>query len=218
MNAAPSRILALLRGIDAAIAPLNPALVYLHRPDLRGAFQTLEHERGASWIGEVVSVLGRSPYGRRHKVRDARGLIAYYRRQAAIVDAVLPKLTLRRLAIDVSGGRWPQYEKRMAAFLGMKATPAPELPLAAQLRHVGQYRGAITGRTAVVSTDGRALYLQLPATLADPLVRVSPGRFCLRSLPVDVGFDYDASGAARRFTYHSRLIGEAERDRSWVRV
>jgi hypothetical protein len=217
-NAPPARIRALLLGIEARIAVRQPALVYLHRPDLRRAFDVIGRERGTAWLDEVIGVLARSPYGRRHRVRDVRGLIGYYRRQRAIVDAVLPALSLRRLAIDVSGRRWPQYARRMSAFLDIRQAAPDELGPAGLLRHVGPYRGRASGATSIVTTDARALYLQQPASSAEPLVRVGPGRYCVRSLPIELRFSYDASGAARRFLYDSRMVNETVSDRSWMRV
>jgi hypothetical protein len=218
MNVPPARIRALLRRIDALIASRASALVYLHRPDLRRAFHDIGRERGEPWLEEIIAVLAESPYGRRHRVRDVNGLIEYYRRQRAIVDAAFARLTLRRIAIDVSRGRWPQYARRMSAFLGIRHAAPDELGPAALLRHVGQYRGRTTGSTSVVTTDARALYLQQPASSALPLLRVGPGHYCVGSLPIDVRFSYDTGGSARRFAYESRMVNETIADRLWIRA
>ena len=218
MNATPAQIATLCRRIDRAIAPRESALVYLHRPDLRRAFRDLGAERGAGWIDEITAVLRQSPYGRSHRVRSVAGVIEYYRRQRAIVDALWPTLTLRRVRIDVSDGRWTRHARKMSAFLGIRQAAPPEDGRAALLRHVGAYRGAATRATALVTTDARALYLQLPASRAERLLCVGPGRYCIKSLPIDVRFRYDANGAARRFVYESRMVSEAVAARSWTRV
>ena len=218
MNATPAQIATLCQRIDRAIAPRESALVYLHRPDLRRAFRDLRATRGAAWIDEVTAVLGQSPYGRSHRVRSVAGVIEFYRRQRAIVDALWPTLTLRRVRIDVSDGRWTRHAREMSAFLGIRQAAPLEDGRAALLRHVGTYRGAATQATAIVTTDARALYLQLPAARAERLLCVGPGLYCLKSLPIDVRFHYDANGAARRFEYESRIRSEAAAPRSWTRV
>ena len=218
MNAAPARIEALCQRIDRLIAGFEPALIYLHRPDLRRAFRTLGAARGAPWLEELTAVVGQSKYGRRHGVREVGGVIAFYRRQRAVIRQLLPTLTMKRLAIDVGGGHSIVQARRIAAFLDTRPAPARPLGLAALLRHVGTYRGRTTASTAIITTDARSLYLQAPASAAQPLLAVAPGRFCVRSLPIDVAFDYDSGGTARRFSYRSRMANELPCDRWWTRA
>jgi hypothetical protein len=218
MNAAPARIRALCARIDRVVSRLDPTLVYLHRPDLRRAFQALGAERGRQWIDELIAVLRQSAYGRRHRVHDAGGLVAYYRRQRTIVDTLLPGLAMRRLAIDVSGGRWQQYARRISAVLGIRHAAPHELGLAGLLRHVGSYRGAVSKSTSIITTDGQALYLQRPASMSEPLLRVGPGHYCVRSLPIDLRFQYAGDGTARRISYESRMANEARSERLWIRA
>jgi hypothetical protein len=218
MNVSPSRIQALLGRIDRVIARVGPALVHLVQPDPRAALERVAVDRGSLWLEEMTAVLGKSPYGRRHRVRTLEGLVEYYRRQHAIVDAALPSLSLRRLTLDVSGAQWNRHARRISTWLGISPRRQDDLAPAALLDHAGQYRGTTTGRRSVVTTDGTTLYLALPASYAHPLLRVAPGRFCLRSLPIDVRFTYDGTGRARRFAYESRMVNEAGSDRTWVRA
>lgn len=217
MNATPARIQALCRRIDSLIAGLEPALIYLHRPDLRGAFRALGAERGAAWLADLIAVIGASRYGRRHRVRGIGGVTAFYRRQRAIVDALLPTLGMRRLALDVSAGG-ADGARRMSAFLGIRPDARRRPGLDPLLRHVGTYRGSVTRSTAIITTDARALYLQQPASSARQLLRVAPGHFCVRALPIDVRFRYDGGGLARQFSYDSRMANETLADRSWIRA
>lgn len=218
LNVPAARIQTMLRRLDAAMARAGASLVYLFRPDLRAALIEIGDARGVHWLEAMTAALGQSPYGRTHRVRSLDGLIDYYRRQRAIVDSAFPRLTVRRLAIDVSGRRWEHYERQMTTFLGIRRVTAAHLRPADLLRHAGPYRGTTTGKRCVMTTDGRTLYLQLPATPVQPLVRVGDGWFCLRSLPIDIRFTYRKSGEARRFAYESRMANEILADTSWVRA
>jgi hypothetical protein len=217
-NVPAVRIRALLHRIEAVLANLDVSLVHLYQPDVRSALTRIGAVRGPEWLELMTAAVGASEYGVAHRVRSLGGLIGYYRRQRAIIDAVLPRLSIRRLAIDVSEARWEQYERRMTAFLGLRRAWTMARPQDDLLRHIGTYRGATTGRTCVVATDGRALYVHLPARLAQRLLPVAGGTFCVESLPIDIRFAYGRSGQARRFTYASRMVNEMLSETSWVRA
>ena len=218
MNAPAARVRAMILRLDASLAGAGASLVYLSQPDTAAALARVESRRGREWIDAIVGVLSQSPYGRRHNVRSLAGLIRYYDRQRAIVDAVLPRLAVRRLAIDVSGESWKRYDRQMTSFLGIRPMPEKAPRVADLMRHVGAYRGAATGLPCVITTDGESLYAQLPSTRALRLVRVDGLRFAVESLPIDIRFTYDKAGRARRFAYESRMVNEVLADTSWVRT
>jgi hypothetical protein len=218
LNVPPHRIRKLLLQIEHLIGRLDPALVYLYSADLGTALNKVGDDRGMRWLETMTAVVAQSRYGRAHRVRDISGLIEFYRRQRAIIDSVLPKLTLRRVAIDVGDARWDRYRRRIGTFVGIRPAELHVLRPTALLRHVGHYRGTTTGRTSVVTTDAQALYLQQPSCNAQPLMRVSPGHFCLKSLPIDVRFSYRRNGEASRFVYDSRMVNEVVSDSTWLRV
>lgn len=217
MNAPPARIRALVRRLDALLAGANGALVYLHRPDTRRALAGTGDIRGMRWLEELTAALARSPYGRARRVRNLNGLVGYYERQRRLIDGLLPRLSVRHLAVDVTRGDWHRYDRAIARFLAIGRAPAPSLTRADLLRHAGTYRGARGRQPAAITTDGARLYLQLPATSVLPLVRVSGGHFCPRGLPIDIRFTY-GGGRARGFRYESRMSNELLSETSWVRA
>jgi len=218
LNVPAHRIRKLLFQIEHLIGRLDPALVYLYSADLGTALNKVGDVRGRRWLEAMAAVVAQSRYGRAHRVRDISGLIEFYRRHRAIIDSVLPKLTLRRLAVDVGDARWDRYRRRIGTFVGIRPTEQQVLRPTALLRHVGHYRGTTTGKTSVVTTDAKALYLQQPACSAHPLIRIRPGHFCLKSLPIDVRFSYRRNGEASRFDYDSRIVNEVVSDSTWLRV
>lgn len=217
MNVAPGKIEALLQRVDDVLCEANASLVYLHHPDVGAALRAIGRARGPHWLTSMTATLAASPYGRRNGVKNLRGLAAFYRQQRDIVDAALPGLSLRQLRLDVSRGWSERQNQNVAAFAGMRPTREPKLSRANLFAHAGQYTSA-AGRRATVTTDGARLYLQLPATYALPLIRVSHERFVAESLPIDVRFMFGSDGHARRFTYDSRMSNEILPDRAWSRA
>lgn len=219
MGVPAARIRAVLREIAGILGGVDASLVYLFHPDLRRSLERTGALRGPQWLVEMSAALGASPYGRRHRVHNVRGLATFYERQRAVVESVLPRLALRHLALDASDNRWDRRHRRIAALAGVRASADPVITKAALLDHAGAYRSP-SGLPATITTDGLRLYAHLPATRALPLVPVGDvdGHFCAESLPIDFRFTRDARGRARRFTYHSRMANEVLTDTSWVRA
>jgi hypothetical protein len=203
--------------IDAALAACDASLVYLQRPQQRVALERTGQLRGPQWLTGMIDAVGQSPYGQKHRVRTLDGLAKFYDRQSALIDAVWPKLTMRRLALDVSDGRWVRHQRDINAFLGVRPAPAAVVDTTDLLGHVGQYVST-TQLPAAITTDGQSLFLQVPATHMLRLLRVGHGQYCVESLPIDIRFDYDRAGRARRFHYESRMVNEVLSDTVWTRA
>jgi hypothetical protein len=217
MDVPVARIRALLLRIDAMLSEAGASLIHLTRPDLHEGLREIGDVRGRQWLDEMIGVVSQSGYGRRHRVRDVNGLARFYDRQRSIIASVWPRLTVRRTEIAVGGARWTRAHRRMAAFTRIADTAATPLSSRALIAHAGIYRGP-RGQRAVVTTDGRDLYLQRPATQAAPLLRVSDDRFSVESLPIDIQFRGDARGRVRAFRCETRLVNEPRATTRWRRV
>jgi hypothetical protein len=219
MGGAAARLRAVLLEVDGLLAGADASFVHLVHPDLARSLQRTGHIRGAQWLRELIAVVGASPYGQRHGVRNFRGLAGFYARQRAVVASVWPRLATRHLTLDVSRGGWAQRRRRIAAVAGVQSIPEPAPTRRALLDHAGGYRTA-GGVPAAITTDGRRLFAQLPATPPLTLLLVGPGggRFGAVGRPIDVRFSYGADGRARRFTYHSRMSNEVLTDTAWARA
>jgi hypothetical protein len=217
MNVPAARIRKLLRSIDALLVGQNACLIHLANPDERTALREIEAIRGARWIEGMTTAVAQSEYGRRHRVRDVRGLAKFYERQRAIIDAAVPRLSVRRVTVDLGPDRWARSWSKLAKFAGVKPVPPAAMSTADLLRYVGEYRSP-SGRRCVVTTDNESLYVQLPVSPLAALVRVTDAHFCLKSLPIDVRFTCDRRGRVRRFDYESRMTNEVLSETSWVRA
>ena len=218
MNVSARRIERTLLEIERIIRPLDPVLVHLFHRDTREGVLRIRDHRGGYWLDGMTTILGRSPYGQRHRVRDVEGLIRFYERQRAILDSVLAKLALRRIGIEIGRGRWTDYERRMAAYLKCGSPLPLGLSSSQSLRYVGRYAGETRGPEWIVTTDGAALYLQEPLTPAQRLLPVGSGEFAVESLPIQLRFGSDKSGKAREMTVENRLINAKVPDTVFTRV
>ena len=216
MNLTSARIVRVLREIDRLLAPLDPALIHLFHRDVRAGLLAIRDHRGAYWLEGMTTIVGRSAYGRRHGVRDVEGLIGFYRKQQAIIEAALPKLTLRRLGIEIGRGAWGAYATRMSAFLAMDrrniAATAHDLR-----RCPGSYRSRI-GSGRMVTTDGAALYLHETLQPAQRLLPAGAGRFWVESLPIELRFTHEQRGRFGRFAVDNRLMNARPAAASFTRI
>ena len=217
MNMPALRIARALVAIDRIIEPLDPALIHLFHRHTRDGLLKIRDHRGAYWLDGMTTIVGRSPYGKRHRVRDVEGLVAFYRTQQNIIDAVLPRLRVRRLGIEIGHGAWSAYARKMSAFLSL-GRPNASTPSWRELRRcIGRYRTG-AGRECTVATDGASLYLQEALAPAQRLLPAGAGCFCVESLPIDVQFRPDGRGASRRLVIRNHLVNAPAETASFARA
>jgi hypothetical protein len=217
MNTTARKIEQMLLRIAATVKKLNPALIYLFHEDTREGLLRIRDHRGMYWLNGMTQLLGQSPYGRQNGVRDFEGLAEFYRRQRLIIESVFSRLEFKKMAVDISGRRWDSYDRRMAAFLKIGELMPLDLPVKQLLKYAGRYKGKTTGNECVVTTDAKSLYLHYVDSHAGKLLPVDHGHFVLRSLPIDIRFDFDRTGLARRITINSRIADRRTTDRTWTR-
>ena len=218
MNVRAQRIRKALFQIARMVNRLNPCLIYLFHQDTREGVLRIRNHRGDYWLNGMTRLLAQSPYGRQHRVQDVEGLVQFYGKQRLIVDSVFSRLTFKKQAIDISGGRWASYYRRMAALLKIGKLKPLDLPERQLMRCVGTYKGRTTGSECVISTDANSLYFHRSGAEAEKLMPVGTGTFSLRGLPIDLRFAYDGGGIARSMTFDTKLSDRRITDTVWTRI
>jgi hypothetical protein len=218
MNVKARHIRNTLLHIESIVKKLNPALIYLYYQDTREGLSRIRNHRGGYWLDGMAQLLSQSRYGLRHKVKDAGGLYKFYDKQREIVDSVFPQLKFRKTAIEISGGRWTKYYRRMAAFLKTGRLQSLDLPQLQLMRCVGSYKERKTGNVGVISTDANSLYFHRSGAEAEKLLPAEAGTFSLQGLPIDLRFSYDRKGMARSMTFDSRMLNPRFTDTVWNRI
>jgi len=110
--------------VAAAIAPLNPLVVYFRQEDVERAIRAVCAERGADWVAYQVNWKLAAPYSTRRGLVGLEGLIAVYRDYRRLTDELFEFLPLDKLAIENSQQDWPVYQQLiLQAPLGLAAGP-----------------------------------------------------------------------------------------------
>jgi hypothetical protein len=63
---------------QSAVAPSNPLLIFIDRPNMRGTFEAAIRQRGPAFEHLLIHSITRSPYGRRHRLSGFEGTLAFY--------------------------------------------------------------------------------------------------------------------------------------------
>jgi hypothetical protein len=198
-NVDPSLIVALVAKLVEAASPLRPTLVYLARQNPEAAFRALGESRGLSWL---LSHMANSPgytFVQARGLSGLEGLLAYWRAHADLCGAIVDRLDVPKLVLDVDTDDWPGRRRRICDFVGVPFEDETFPETAELARMAGRYRDGASEVT-IEMVDGR-LVVRAGLWLTKPLLPVRRNVFDLESWPVRVSFDGDATGHICAFHY-----------------
>jgi hypothetical protein len=109
------------KAVAAAIAPLNPLVVYFRQEDVEQAIRVVCAERGQDWVAYQVDWKLAAPYGTRRGLAGLEGLIALYRDYRRVTDELFDRLPLAKLAIENSKRDWTACQQLILQALGLAA-------------------------------------------------------------------------------------------------
>jgi hypothetical protein len=198
-NVDPSLIVALVAKLVEAVSPLRPRLVYLARRNPEAAFRALGESRGLAWL---LSHMANSPgytFVQTRGLFGLEGLLAYWRAHADLCGAIVDRLDMPKLVLDVDTDDWPERRRRICDFAGVPFEDETFPETAELARIAGRYRKG-THEVTIEMVDGRLL-VRAGLWLTKPLLPVRRNVFDLESSPVRVSFDEDATGHVFAFHY-----------------
>jgi thymidylate kinase len=105
--------------LEKTVRPLNPAFIYLYQNPVDQALERIANVRGKGWVNHQVCWKVESPYCQARGYSGRDGWVQMYRDYRALTDELYDRLQMQKLAIDVTGQAWPEYEARVLAFLGL---------------------------------------------------------------------------------------------------
>lgn len=209
MDFAPERITAHLLAAEAAIAELNPALVYFYQNDVASALQAIFADRQADGFeAALVEYVAQTPYGKAHGVNGFDGLLAFCQTWREQVDSVFVRLRINKLAIENAARDWRGYERQMTDFLGLPPIPANLLALAALEaadKFTGHYQDADSNAVIAIAADGDGLYFDDARR-----TRLIPGggnRFHVQAMNLELAFEDEGFGVFQSFRLTGKLPG-----------
>jgi thymidylate kinase len=187
------------------LAPVAPALIVFRPPDVAAALRRAAEKRGA-WFPEfLVAHLGDTPRGRRTRLADFAGVIAFFEDYRAQCDALFARFAGPRLAVDNSAGDWPRHTRDLTDFLGLPPMAGPPVP-AGLAELAGRYRAA-DGDEWNVAADAHGLFFDDAAR--GRIVPRPGGGFAIEGVCIELDFERDAAGRVRRIRCAGALPGLA---------
>lgn len=197
-DAAPHRIVAHARELEAVLAPLAPVLVHFRRPDVARALHRVCDRRGRRWERGFIATITGKPYARRRGLVGFEGLVRYWQDYEALVDEVLAGSRMTTLRIDTSGEAWADYMATIAAALEVAPSPEPPPPAAALARLPGVYRDDASGHEVTVRTAGGALFVDDFIFGTAELLPAAGLTFEVEGWPLELTFEAGEAGDIQR--------------------
>lgn len=103
--------------VEALVAPLNPALIYLRSDDPAKAFRDTCEERGVEWTDYVVQVVAGCPYAETRELRGVSAVAELLTAYKSLSDMLLERSSIPQLILEGCHGHWADCYRRMDEFL-----------------------------------------------------------------------------------------------------
>jgi hypothetical protein len=196
-NVDSSVIVALVARLVEAASLLRPRLVYLARRNPEAAFRATGERRGLAWLLPLVANSAGYTFIQERGLSGLDGLLAYWRAHADLCGAIVDRLDVPKLVLDVDTDDWPERRRRICDFVGVPFEHETFPETAELARIAGRYRNG-KREVTIEMVDGRLLVLGGP-WLTSALLPVRRSVFDLESWPVRLSFDDDATGRVHAF-------------------
>ncbi len=199
------QILAWVERLAGLCAPLQPRVIHLTGDAEYLARQSIV-ERGADWEKQMIRQTEPTAYQKARGRTGLTGAIQMMEEVQALTGRALAD-GWQTLTLDVTEGRWPEYQRAILDFLGVPeivVTP-PNVPLALLQTYVGTYapvEASETASTLIVQLEAGELALYGPDIRYGPLIPLSEQHFHLRASGVDIAFAPETEGV-RQLTLFS---------------
>jgi hypothetical protein len=106
-----------IRDLADAVVALNPAVVYLDPGDPAAALGKAASERPAEWLESVIAYHCSQGYGRARGLSGFEGYVEFMRRRREVELAILPRLGVPALRVEVGDGDWATHRSEVTDFL-----------------------------------------------------------------------------------------------------
>lgn len=117
LEASEEMMLAFCRDICAALAPLDPLLIYFRQDDVDRAVRRIAAERGDQLVRYQVEWKLAAPYAVRRELRGLEGLVDLYRDYRTLTDRLFASVVMPKLSIETSRQDWAAYDNLVDAAL-----------------------------------------------------------------------------------------------------
>ena len=126
LMACPSNLLLqYVRTVLQWAQPLHPLIIYFYQNDVDSALDRIGAQRGQGWVESQVAWKVASPYGQQHGLVGIDGWKQLYRDYRQVTDMCLQTLSIPKIKIETSAGKWSSYQTRICTFLDIPFIPEP---------------------------------------------------------------------------------------------
>lgn len=178
------------------IKPLNPLIVFLHRPDLRASFEKAFVARGDRWRDLILGLPLPSGYLKTHPRADGASIFEGLQYEQEQMEQTFARLSCAKLKVDTTEEQWEQYIREITEAAGYQyLREEPALPQAE--KYCGAYRVQDGKGLWKIGFDDetKCFYTSLFWPYM-PMKYIGNDQFELISFPVTLKFDF-ASGESR---------------------
>ena len=195
---------AYIAAVEAAIAPLQPFLVYLRPDDVEAAMRRVCDRRGGATEQAFIARATQSAYGQRQELTGFLGLVRYWTDFRAFTDTLFQRTHTSKLLVNNTAAAWGEYEMALLAALSLSAATPPQVPAAQLVGLTGAFAGRAEGgeQWCEIRLEGKQLYLENLAGLwsHSRLLPISATHFAVESVPFALTFERTGDEPATAFT------------------
>ncbi len=208
----PEKIMEYYDGLFSLLAPANPVLVQLHRPDIRAALESIYPIRGDWWKKLILSGINNKRYMSNRGLSGDAGVYSMWEDYQALSDVCIRRYNGPNITVDTTEGKWEQYTMKITTYLGLKYFPPVVLPVVRPEQYCGKYSVVVDGETNTIEVchDGSRLFVKSWWPLM-PLETLGRDRFEFISFPIRLTFHKDAAGRVCSLdatgTYDWEIVG-----------
>jgi thymidylate kinase len=178
--------------IEKILKPLHPCLFYFYQDDVHQAMRKICNRRGDTMEQHFVQSATQSIYGKKRDLRGFDGMVRYWKDYRSITDDIFKKLTMSKLAIENSGGKWDSYFHQILDHLELPHTTNAKVSEQVFTELIGTYYGK---NASVCSIEKKEDHLILDGISyiwsQSKLLPISPSVFEVESLPLTITFAKD---------------------------
>ena len=118
------RLAGFVRRIMDLLKPLDPGLIWLYRENTADSISFLVQLRGIRDLEDTWERDREKPYYR-NKQQDVTAFFDFLKDYADCASRMFEELDCEKLRIEITAGKWDEYEAEMLRFLGTERKAAP---------------------------------------------------------------------------------------------
>jgi hypothetical protein len=177
--------------LEAIIAPLNPALVYLVQDDIEQALERNFLRRGSGFRNFVIRLATTNPLAKANLWEGYAGMLRYWQVFVALTDELYERFPGWKIKIDNTAGNWDVYNQQVLDFLSLPGIPEQAISPGEVQRLIGHYLDSQRGYDFTVRSESGELIIDFPLKVSARLVQRAHHVFEAEGWPFEIHFEVD---------------------------